>query len=124
MPTYRATTGLGRYRTPMHGVMPTMRKILAKSRHLDNVVSIVYHVWMRIIQQLIAWVRGRMPHPCRNWRGLMAALDNLKGAVDKLTASVDALVAKPAGGISEADVQTEADRVAAQSDRVDAVVAG
>lgn len=54
----------------------------------------------------------------------MAALDNLKGAVDKLTASVDALVAKPAGGISEADVQTEADRVAAQSDRVDGVVAG
>lgn len=54
----------------------------------------------------------------------MAAIDNLKGAVDKLTASVDALVAKPTGGVPEADVQAAADAVAAQADRVDAVVAG
>ena len=52
----------------------------------------------------------------------MAAIDNLTAAVDKLTASVDALVAKPTGP-TEAAVQAEADRVAAQATRVDEVVA-
>jgi len=54
----------------------------------------------------------------------MAALDNLRGAIDKLTASVDALAAKPTGGVPEADVQSAADAVAAQADRIDVIVAG
>lgn len=42
----------------------------------------------------------------------MAALDNLKANVEQLSADVQALLAQPKG-VSEADVQAQADAVAA-----------
>lgn len=48
---------------------------------------------------------------------IMAALDDLKANVAKLSADVDALLAKPAG-VPEAEVQAQADAVAAVDAKV------
>jgi len=67
---------------------------------------------------LLVWVLWRTRKEKRN---LMAAIDNLRTETDRLTKIASALVAAPKG-VSESDVQAQADVVKAANDSLATLV--
>ena len=59
------------------------------------------------------WLRHLLYTMLDKQEKIMAALDTAQQNLSALTADVQALLAKPAGGVPEADVQAIADAIAA-----------